>query len=191
MYRLATVVLCLVLGGCAFTVHDVQTNYHYSAPASTRLPSKQMEVGKFSDERGMQNPRMIMNMTNMNGNTTSGGWQAEKPLSELLRDGVIEGLTSAGVAVQHSDGTLVLKGQLLDFSVKTIMGWWEGSYKGKMTAKFQLVDSSTDTVMWQDTFIGRSQVKGSKGAVGVLNATLDDLVTKLLSDKYFQQKLAE
>ena len=191
MFRLFTVVLCLVLGGCAFTVHDVQTNYHYSAPVSSRLPAKRIGVGAFSDERGVQNPRLIMNIRNLNGDTTSGGWQAEKPISELLRDGIIQGLTSAGVTTQPSVGALALKGQLLDFNVKTIMGMWEGTLEGKMTVKFQLTNASTGAVVWQDTFIGSSQVKGGEGAVGVLKATLDNVVTKFLSDEYFQQKLAE
>lgn len=191
MFRVSVIAVCITLSGCAFTVHDVQTNYRYSSPFISQLSPKHVQVGSFSDARGVQNPRMIMNMTNLNGDTTSGGWQAEKPISELLRDGVIQGLTSAGVKTQSPSAVLGLKGQLLDFNVKTIMGMWEGSLEGKMIAKFQLTNSSTGNIVWQDTFVGSSQVEGGEGAVGVLKATLDNVVTKLLSDGYFQQKLAE
>ncbi len=191
MIRFSVLALCLATSGCAFTVHDVQTNYRYSAPVSTRLAPRDLQVGPITDQRGVENPRMIMNMTNLNGDTTSGGWQAEKPLSEILRDGVIQGLSAANVRVQSANAGVVLRGELLDFNVKTIMGMWEGTHQGKMTAKFQLTNGRTGAIVWQDTFVGSSQIKGGEGVVGVLKATLDSVVTKLISDAYFQQKLAE
>jgi hypothetical protein len=191
MLRFSVLTLCLATCGCAFTVHDVQTNYRYSTPVPTQLAPRDLQVGAITDERGVENQRMIMNMTNLNGDTTSGGWQAERPLTELLHDGVIQGLSAANVRTQSANADLALRGQLLDFNVKTITGMWEGTLHGQMTTKFQLTNSLTDAIVWQDTFVGSSQVKGGEGAVAVLNATLDSVVTKLISDAYFQQKLAE
>lgn len=130
-----------------------------------------------------------MNMTNMNGYTTSGGWQAEKPLNEILKDAVVQGLSNSSIKLSEPSSELKLSGELLAFDIEAIIGAWEGSYKGKMTAKFQLIDPASGEIVWRDTFIGSSQVKGGEGVVGVLKATIDDLMNKFLNDSYFQQKI--
>ena len=129
-----------------------------------------------------------MNMTNLYGDTTSGGWQAEKPLNEIVKDAVVQGLSKSNIMLSPNS-ELKLSGELLSFDVETIMRAWQGSYKGKMTAKFQLVDPESGDIVWRDTFVGSSQVKGGEGVVGVLKATIDDLIDKFLNDDYFQQKI--
>ena len=130
-----------------------------------------------------------MNMTNLNGDTTSGGWQAEKPLSDILKDAVVQGISNSQIQMNDLDSEVKLSGELLAFDIETIMGFWEGTHKGKMTAKFQLVDSASGDIVWRDTFIGNSEVKGGEGVAAVLKATLDDLIEKFLNDNYFQQQL--
>src|SRR5687768_1141384 len=103
----------IVTSGCAFTVHDVKADYSYAIPVTTSLASRTVSVGEVKDDRGVANNRMIMNMKNLNGDTTSGGYQAEKPIAEILRDGIVQGLTAANVKVQQDAAQLSLRGQLL------------------------------------------------------------------------------
>lgn len=188
MKSILVLVSILFITGCAFTVHDVNVDYKYDKPQQFSFVPKTLDVGGISDARGVENPRLIMNMTNLYGDTTSGGWQAEKPLNEIVKDAVVQGLSKSNI-ILIPNPELKLSGELLSFEVKTIMGAWQGSFKGKMTAKFQLVDPRSGDIIWRDTFIGSSQVKSSDGVVGTLRATIDDLIDKLLSDDYFQQKI--
>ncbi len=189
MKKLIIFTMVLFTSGCAFTVHDVYVDYKYEKPIEYDFVPRQLEVGDVKDSRGAENPRMIMNMTNLNGATTSGGWQAEKALNEIVKDAVIQGLSNSNIDLSNPESEIKLSGELLAFDVETIMGAWQGTYKGKMTAKFELVDLDSGNIVWRDTFIGSAQVKGGEGVVGVLKETLDDLVTKFLNDKYFQQKI--
>jgi len=183
-------VFILFISGCAFTVHDVKVDYKYNKPVSANLKGKTIDMGKIADTRSVVNNRMIMNMKNLNGDTTSGGWQAEKAISEIVRDAIAQGLIMANANLGDSNNGYELTGELLSFDSKLIMGFWEGSYKGNITVRLQLTDKKSSEIVWRDTFVGSSEVKGSEGAVGLLKGTLDNLVTKIFADSYFQQKLA-
>ena len=194
MINIVPILLAISLTtGCAFTVHDVNVDYQYDKPVSSDLSFANIEVGDFSDTRDVENPRMIMHMKNGYGQTTSGGWQAEKPINEILRDAVIDGLGDAGANLMTSGGNLLLSGELLEVEGEIIMGAWVGSYKGKVSAKFQVKNNSTGKIIWRDTFIGSGEVKGGKGSgpETSLKVALDDLVTDLLNDEYFLSKLSE
>ncbi len=190
MRAIIAMVAVLALSGCAFTVHDVKLDYRYEQPLEVSLGGTALRVGNVVDSRGVANPRMLMNMTNLNGDTTSGGWQAEKPLNEIVREGLVQALGKAGVAADGGSGAAMLTGELIDFQVQTIMGMWEGTLSGKMTAKFQIARAGSGEILWKDTVVGSSQVKGGQGAAGAFKATLDDLLTKLLKDDFFRQKVA-
>lgn len=181
-----------LLSGCAFTVHDVQVDYTYQNDVNvdlSKISPSPLEVGVIEDGRNVKNPRMIMNMKNMNGATTSGGWQAEKPIADIIQDALSQGLGKANAPLTDSAGKLILTGELLDFEYKVIMGVWEATIKSSLSVKLQVRDVNTERIIWKDTYISSASVKGSEGAEGALRAALDDLVTDLLSDEYFIQQL--
>ncbi len=181
-----------LLSGCAFTVHDVQVNYDYVGTVSTDLSNinpSPLKIGVINDGRNVENPRLIMNMTNLNGATTSGGWQAEKPLAEIVRDAIIQGLINAKTPLADSGESLILTGELVDFDYEVIMGMWTGTIKSSLSVKLQVRNTDTNKIIWKDTIISSASVKGGEGAKGALKAVLDDLIADLLSDEYFVQQL--
>jgi hypothetical protein len=177
-------VVSLAVSGCAFTVNDVEVGYRYPDKAKVSAPGSAVTVGAFKDSRDVHNKRLIMNKKNLNGDTTSGGYQAEKPLSQIVRDGVVLALQAAQVQIK-SAAPLELSGQLEDFGSEMIMGWWEGEFKGKLTVRFHLNDKASGKTVWKDTFVGTGSVKGGEGPEGALAASLDDLLFDLMSDKSF------
>jgi hypothetical protein len=186
---IVSVIASIALSGCAFTVHDVAVNYKYAGEVSVNLQGASVAVAPFTDSRGASNPRMLMHMKNLNGDTTSGGWQAEKPLADIARDGVIQALEAAKAAIRPSSN-VELSGQLQDFSYEAIMGMWEGELKGKLLLKLELKQVGSGEVIWKDTFVGNASVKGGAGAEGLFRQTLSDALNQLMSDKYFLQKLS-
>lgn len=187
--KFAIVLLTIHITGCAFSVYDVDVDYKYDKPVQADLSEINLEVGEVTDSRDVENPRMIMNQKNMYGQTTSGGWQAEKPLNEITKQALMDGLTKANAKLAPSSTGLELSGDLLSFDGDIIMGAWQGTYKGKLTVKLQLVDKNSGKIIWRDTFIGSGEVKGGDGVANCFKVALDDLVTDLLEDEYFLQKL--
>lgn len=192
--------ICLVVfftTGCAHSVYDVEVDYTYDQAVSENLMGVKLDVAKFTDERGFGNPQMMMRQRNTYGQTTSGGWQAEKPISLILHEAVSDGLRKAQVNLDPSMADLKLSGELLDLDPELIMGLSEHVLTGKISAKFQLRDLSTGDLIWKDTFIGTAELKVGNGfGVMVDNAlaewlplVLDDIVSDLLNDEYFLSKL--
>ncbi|MGI3130669.1 hypothetical protein ACRSLK_09760 [Halopseudomonas pachastrellae] len=184
--------LCINLTGCAFTVHDVSVNYRYNKPVTQNLSEIQrppVSIGQFTDERAMGNPRMILNMQNLNGQTTTGGWQAEKPVAEIVKDGITQGLEQAKLPISDSGAQLELKGELLEFDYTVIMGAWNGTVQPRLMVKLDLVDTASNEIIWRDTFISKSSLNGNVEIPTLLKSSIDQLVTDLLEDRHFVQKI--
>ena len=164
-----------LLSGCAFTVHDVQVNYDYVGTVSTDLSNinpSPLKIGVINDGRNVENPRLIMNMTNLNGATTSGGWQAEKPLAEIVRDAIIQGLINAKTPLADSGESLILTGELVDFDYEVIMGMWTGTIKSSLSVKLQVRNTDTNKIIWKDTIISSASVKSGEGAKGAFKSSI-------------------
>src|SRR5207249_4110105 len=146
---------------CALTVHDARVDYKYTkAPAADFASSpEKIRVGNFEDSRGMDNPRIIMHSKNMYGNTMSGGTQAEKPVAEIVRDGVVQGLTTG-----TANTKLMLKLKLTSKTGNTI---WSDTLLGK---------ASYHAAM-------------NPGEDALFRLTLDDLVERLQKNEDFQHAL--
>lgn len=188
----ALLLLCSTLTGCAFTVHDVKVNYQYNQSISqdlSKVNKSPVKIGEFTDERGVENARMILNMQNLNGQTTTGGWQAEKPVAEIIKDGITQGLEKAKLPLSNSGEQLVLKGELLEFDYKTVMGVWQGTIQPRLMVKLEIVDTATHSIIWKDTLISKKSITGYTEVQDLLRASIDQLVTDLLEDEYFLQKI--
>lgn len=182
--------LLILLPGCAFTVYDVNVDYAYDNPIDTDLSAVELSMGEFKDLRNVENPRMIMNQKNGYGQTTTGGWQAEKPLIDIVKDAVTDGLKKSGVDINENTPNMILSAELLEFDGEIKMGAWSGSYVGKITVKMQLIDEESEEIIWRDTFIGSGEAKGNEGVASALKVSLDNLVDNLLTDQYFIQKIS-
>lgn len=180
------------ISGCALTVHDARVDYKYTkAPvADFSSSSEKIRVGSFEDDRGMDNPRMIMHSQNMYGNTMSGGTQAEKPVAEIVRDGVIQSLTASHARVVEDDPSVILSGDLMEYGYTVVQGLWTGTLNTKLMVKLKLASKSGNTI-WSDTLLGKTSYHGAMGPgeVVLFQLTLDDLVEQLQKNEDFQHAL--
>ena len=122
------------VSGCALTVHDARVDYKYTkAPAADFSGSpEKIRVVNFEDSRGMDNPRMITHSQNMYGNTMSGGTQAEKPVAEIVRDGVAQSLAAAHTRLVDADPSLILSGDVMEYGYTVVQGFWTGTANTKL-----------------------------------------------------------
>ena len=184
-----------LVSGCAFTVHDTPVNYVYSGNTITaggqNLPN--ITIGMIRDTRSVENPRMIMNTRNGNGQTASGGWQAEKGLSFLVKDALKQGIAAAKLDLIR-DRKVLLSGELVDVSSDVVMGWTSGTVNMKISVKLTVRDEVSSKILWRDTIFGAGSTN-SKGlssketVVKAFKLSLNNMVDNFMSDEYFQQQV--
>lgn len=194
-FKFLSILAVMVLStGCAFTVHDLPVNYQYkntiSVPDDGNLP--QISISEIEDVRTVENPRMIMNQQNGYGQTTTGGWQAEKELALIVKDAISGGLESANLTLP-SDRKIQLNGQLVDVTSNIVSGWTSGTINMKVSAKLTARDQENNQILWRDTVFGDgSSGKHSSIKTALVEAftnSLNDLVESFLQDEYFQQQV--
>jgi hypothetical protein len=192
LLALGLMVVMWSVSGCALTVHDARVDYKYTkAPAADFSSSpEKIRVVNFEDSRGMDNPRMITHSQNMYGNTMSGGTQAEKPVAEIVRDGVAQSLTAAHTRLVDADPSLILSGDVMEYGYTVVQGFWTGTANTKLMVKLKLASKSGNTI-WSDTLLGQASYHGamSPGEVALFQLTLDDFVERLQKDEDFQRAL--
>ncbi len=192
LLALQVIVVMWSVSGCALTVHDTRVDYKYTKAAAADFSSspEKLKIGNFSDSRDMDNPRMITHSQNMYGNTMSGGTQAEKPIAEIVRDGVVQGLTAAHAHLVDDDPSLVLSGDVMEYGYTIVQGLWTGTVNTKLTVKLKLA-STSGTTIWSDTLLGKASYKGAMnpGEVVLFQLSLDDFVERLQKNEDFQRAL--
>jgi hypothetical protein len=192
LFALGLMVFMLSMSGCALTVHDTRVDYKYTkAPAADFSSSpEKIRVADFEDSRGMDNPRMITHSQNMYGNTMSGGTQAEKPVAEIIRDGVVQGLSPAHARIVDDDASVILRGELMEYGYTVVQGFWTGTANTKLLVKLKLTSKSGNTI-WSETLLGKASYHGavSPGEVVLLQLTLDDFIERLQNNEDFQHAL--
>lgn len=185
--------MSFILSGCAFTVHDVNVGHSYDRAIErplSEVTTASIQVGEIQDKRlGSTNPRMIFQQTNMNGQRTSGGWQAEKPVADIISDSLRDALQKAQANITDSGGSLVIEGELVDLDYQVIAGMWSGTLNSQMTVRLQLKRSADGMILWRDTLIAKDSRKAFK-VDEVFRSLLDDLATQMLQDEYFRQRIS-
>ena len=191
---LALVSISLIGGGCAFSVYDLPIHYEYAGdvPRIERTDLPALDVGEIKDTRSVANPRMIMHQKNGYGQTTSGGWQAEKDLAVIVQDALVQGIVATGLDGPRAS-RLTLTGELNDVTSEVVMGWVSGTLRVKMTVKLEASDPATGEIVWRDTFISAGEAQGgtvSKTLGTAFKGALDDLLRSLFTDQYFLQQVS-
>ena len=180
--------------GCAFTVHDLPVNYEYTGeltiPDKSNLP--EIVVGEIKDMRTVENPRMLMNMKNGYGVTTTGGWQAEKELALIVQDALKQGIANANLNLP-TNRQITLEGQLLDVTSNVFAGYTRGSINVKVAVKLSARNKAYGEIIWRDTVFGDGTSDKQKSFTNALLEafanSLDNLVENVFQDEYFQQKV--
>lgn len=135
---------------------------------------------------------MIMNQMNTYGLTTTGGWQAEKELSLIVVDALVQGFEAAGLNRPNAEN-IAISGELIDVDSEVVTGWTKGTINMSVTVK--LSANKGDQIIWRDTLVGNGTSGKQTSIKNALKESfsdaLNDLVSNLLSDDYFRQQVIE
>lgn len=193
--KLLALSLLIVLGsGCAFTKTQVKVGFRptYSQPLQSSSPAP-LQLGAFKDSRPVNEPTVLLHKANDFG-PTSGAYVTEKPVAELLRDGVLDSLKSNQFKVADTASKYELRGDLQEFGFNSVAGFWKAKVRPRMQVRFELFDKASGTSVWRDTYIGRGELETAIGTsetiVSLFKLGADDIVRQLISDPTFR-KLCE
>ena len=187
-------VLAMVLAltsGCAFSTTKTQVNFSpsYAQPlASSGQPA--VDVAEFKDSRPVNEPTVLLHKANAYG-PTSGAFVAQRAVGEILRDGVIDGLKKNRFEVMPGSAKYELRGDVQEFNFDSISGVWTAKVKPRLQVRFELIDKTSGTSVWRDTFIGRGNVESAWGSsemvARLFTLGAEDVVRQLISDPTFRR----
>ena len=187
--------LSLSASGCAFSIHQTPLNYSYSGKLSgngIKNPTKFLRLGEVKDSRDVTTPKMIMNMRNANGFRTSGGWEAEKPIADIVKDALGQGIKLSGLGLNNK-ADLSLSGEIIEYAYEfKNLRPFTTTLSSKLTVKIQLRDEVFGKILWRDTFFGQAEVQSDFNndfAKEGFTIALNNLVTKIFTDDLFFQHL--
>lgn len=188
-----------LVSGCAFTRTETPITYDPSLTSDADLAGKlfaTLEVGDIKDDREIADPTIIFQKRNAYGKTT-GSYAAQKPVCEILREGIIDALRETNFNVVDEDGFYILHGEMIEFDYDVVAGWMSVTMLPKMTIKFDLINSKTGKLIWKDAIFGKGKVKTSIGmgeserVKKSFTSVTDDVINELISDRSFQDALRE
>lgn len=188
-----------LVSGCAFTRTETPITYDPSLTSDADLAGKlfaTLEVGDIKDDREIADPTIIFQKRNAYGKTT-GSYAAQKPVCEILREGIIDALRETNFNVVDEDGFYILHGEMIEFDYDVVAGWMSVTMLPKMTIKFDLINSKTGKLIWKDAIFGKGKVKTSmvmgesEMVKKSFTSVTDDVINELISDRSFQDALRE
>jgi len=175
------------LSGCAFSVDKENLNYSYTGQIFTAASgNKSISVGTIIDRRIESNPNMILHKSNQYGSTT-GGWEAEKPIAEIVADGLRQALKSRQIG---SSPDFELGGSVESLACGTRMGFMTGEFIVRLEVKLSLHDLKTGELVWSESFTGQADIPTTGDYIhdGFTKA-LDDLISQLKDSETFAKAL--
>ena len=79
------ILIIIFASGCAFATYQTPIYYNYvdDGEIDAALSNMQISVEEFIDSRNDVDPRTIIHLKNGYGQTTTGGYKAQKPLTQI------------------------------------------------------------------------------------------------------------
>jgi hypothetical protein len=186
-FRSVVVLSLLFISGCAFTRSESKIIYN-PVIGGDRLavpPTKHLVVADVLDSRGVQDPTTIFQKRNAYGQTMSGVYAADRPVAKILHEGIVAGLNQKGFITDAPGEKRVLTSSIEDYTFEMISGVWQATLKPKMIVRFQLKDAISNDIVWQDTIVGRTTIEKGDYIVQSVTATINDVVTQLVTSPTF------
>ncbi len=165
----------------ALAVEDVVVDYKMEGSPRSDLSTMKvsLRIAEFTDGRSVDNPRLITDAKLLDAD----GFQAEKPISEIIQDAMVSGFANAKANLVENDGDMYLQGTLLSSEAQIIDRGGVETLQLTFRTSVQLMSGSR--TVWQTTLFGRGRTPTSEGMAVNVRAALDRLINELIGDDYF------
>ncbi|MEX0618719.1 MAG: hypothetical protein WDZ76_02435 [Pseudohongiellaceae bacterium] len=183
--RVLFAALSLALFPLSTVAETIEINYTYNDEVSvdfSDLPRGPLRVAEFSDARRGVEPTEIT-ADNLGNSEISGGYQADRPLADIIRDALVQGLAKGGASLVDADENLRLEGGLSDSNVQLVER--DGQQSIQLTLRASVSLQGGGRTLWETVLFGRGTALVSEGIEPALNEALDRMVRGLIRDDYF------
>ena len=176
-YKLSFITLCMMLMSPVFAAEEITVDYTYGGEPRVDLANMSrgpLKIGNFSDSRD-GDPNLITD--------AAGGYIADRPLAEIVRDALVQGLGKANAQLAESDENMTLVGTVV--SSEATMLDENGVSSIRLTIRTQVQLRGSRRTIWQTVLFGRGTAPQSEGIEQALANALDRTISGLLQDQYF------
>jgi hypothetical protein len=185
------ILLAGLLAGCVFKQTPVQLTLapKINQPLASE-PKASLQLGRFKDSRLVTDEFVLLQKENGFG-TTEGAYVTEKPVAEILRDGLMMALEQNGFRITNraqfelrgdiqSSGAVIIQGVIVNQQIK----FW-------LTTRFDLVDPATGLTVWHDTYTGQNtatnlSIISKRFIVPACSNMSENAISQLVSDRMFR-----
>ena len=187
---LGGILLAGLLTGCAFSRTTIQMSVAPKVDEPVKEPVKaSLEVATVKDSRSVADGSVLIHKKNGYGMTTSGAYVTEKPIAEIIQDGLNAALRQNGF--ETTNGThYVLQGEIQNCDYQAIAGLWTGTLISKLTVRFELTSPATKLPVWHETYNGQDSSQSSWGTgqfvADSFSRAAEDVIRQLIQDRTFR-----
>ena len=174
------IVLCLLVGAPALAADEqVNVNFMYTLDHRadfSKIRGGPLQVDVFTDGRGVDNANLL-----------APGYLADKPLTDILRDALVQGFTQGKAALVESDGKLRLEGNIESTQVDMIDV--NGVPSIQYTVRTRVKLQGSGRTMFQTVLFGRGAAPVADGIGAAVDAALGRTIRELMQDDYFLNEI--
>ena len=160
-----------------FAAEEVSVNFVYEGtvrPDFSNMSRGPLKVGEFTDSRG-GNPNLIAD--------GAGGFVADKPLADIVRDALVQGLTKGNAALVESGENMALVGNIVSSEAELIDS--NGVESIQLTIRTRVQLQGSGRTIWETVLFGRGTAPAAGGILEAISGAMDRTIRGLVQDDYF------
>jgi len=176
-YAVSFFVLTLALIAPVFAAEEISVNYTYEGTVRTDFSSMSrgpLKVAAFTDSRG-GNPNLIAE--------GAGGFVADKPLADIVRDAIVQGMEKGGAALVDSGENMTLAGSIESTEAQIVDD--NGVESIQLTVRTRVQLQGSGRTIWETVLFGRGTAPVADGIGQAVNGAMDRTIRGLIQDDYF------
>ena len=169
--------ITLALVTPVFAAEEVAVNYVYEGNVRTDFSNMSrgpLKVGEFTDTRGGE-PNLITD--------GAGGFIADKPLTEIVRNALIQGLEKGNAALVDSGENMTLIGSIQSSEAQIVDD--NGVESIQLTIRTRVQLQGSGRTIWETVLFGRGTAPVADGISAAINGAMDRTIRGLVQDDYF------
>jgi hypothetical protein len=175
-------VLLTLLISPVFAAEEITFDYMFEGNIRhdfSSISKGPLRIGEFSDSRTVDNPNIITD--------SEGGFVADMPLADIVRDALVQGFTKGKAALVDADAGLTIQGTVLS-SEATIVER-DGVQSIQLTVRTSVQLRDANRTVWETILFGRGIAPVTEGMGQALKNAMDRTINGLVRDDYFLMEL--
>ena len=169
------ILFCFIYTSFPFlAAENVTVDYRYLGNHNTDFSNMRvsLSVGEIADGRNTDDPKLI-----------TVDYLAENPLTDIIRDALIQGFEHGGAELVTEDGEMKLVGSIISSEVQIVDR--NGVESIQLTIRSNVQLQGRGRTIWETTLFGRGVVPVNDGIVAAVHRSMDRMIRELVNDDYF------